>query len=73
MKVADIPEINMLSIPEKILLVEDLWDDIALNEFAVPFPDSHRKELETRLKKYKSASGNLLSLEELQTRIEKKK
>lgn len=73
MRVADIPEINTLSTPEKILLVEDLWDNIASNEYTVPFPDSHRKELERRLKKYKSAPGNLLSIEELQTRIERKK
>ena len=73
MKVIDIPEINTLSTPEKILLVEDLWDNIASNEYGVPFPDSHRKELERRLKKYRDAPGSLLSLEELQTRIERRK
>jgi putative addiction module component (TIGR02574 family) len=72
-RVADIPEINALSTSEKILLVEDLWDNIASNEYTVAFPDSHRKELERRLKKYKSAPGTLLSIEELQTKIERKK
>ncbi|MCZ7624114.1 hypothetical protein KsCSTR_30000 [Candidatus Kuenenia stuttgartiensis] len=29
MRVNDIPEITKLSTPEKILLVEDLWDSIS--------------------------------------------
>ncbi|MDO8140639.1 MAG: addiction module protein [Candidatus Brocadiales bacterium] len=73
MSVKDIPEIKKLSTAEKILLVEDLWDTIALDESAVPVPKSHMKELDRRLKSYESAPGNLLSLEELQTRIEKRK
>lgn len=28
MKTADIPEISQLSVPEKLLLVEALWDDV---------------------------------------------
>jgi len=69
----NIPEINKLSTAEKILLVEDLWDNIASDESAVPVPQSHIEELERRLKRYKSAPGNLLSLEELQTRIKRRK
>jgi len=34
-------EIEQLSIPEKILLVEDLWDDISSNESDIPLPQSH--------------------------------
>jgi len=73
MRVSDIPEITKLSTPEKILLVEDLWDSIALNEAAVPVPESHKAELDKRLRRYESAPGSLLSLEELRTRIEKRK
>jgi len=71
--IKDIPEINKLSTPEKILLVEDLWDSIALDESAVPVPQSHKEELEKRVKRYESAPGNLLSLEELQSKIERRK
>jgi len=46
-------------------LIEDLWDSIVLDESAVPVPQNHREELDKRLKKYKSAPGDLLSLEEL--------
>lgn len=73
MRVSDIPEIIKLSTPEKILLVEDLWDSIASNESAIPVPQSHMEELDKRLKRYTYAHGNLLSLEELRTRIEKRK
>ena len=73
MKVADIPEIDRLSIPEKILFVEDLWETINSNEAGVPFPPGHKKELDKRLLKYKANPGNLLSLEQLQGRIEARK
>lgn len=73
MRVNDIPEIAHLTIPEKILLVEDLWDSIAAVESSVPVPQSHLVELDRRLKSYESHPGNLLSLEELQSRVEKRK
>ena len=73
MRVSDIHEIAKLSTPEKILLLEDLWDSIASDESAVPVPKSHTEELDRRLKRYESSPGNLLSLEELRTRIEKRK
>ncbi|MFN3532144.1 MAG: addiction module protein [Candidatus Brocadia sp.] len=62
MSVRDIPEIKKLSTAEKILLVEYLWDSIASDESVVPVPQSHREELERRLKNYESAPGNLLFL-----------
>ncbi|GBD95333.1 MAG TPA: addiction module protein [Nitrospirae bacterium] len=73
MRVSDIPEITKLSTPEKILLVEDIWDSIASDEAVVPVPQSHIEELDRRFIKYESAPGNLLSFEELQTKIEKRK
>ena len=73
MRVTDIPEINSLSISEKILLVEDLWDRIAVDESSVPVPQSHKEELDKRLRCYKSHPGNILSLEELQERVERRK
>jgi putative addiction module component (TIGR02574 family) len=68
-RTSDISEITKLSTPEKILLLEDLWDSIASDESAVPVPQSHMDELDKRLKRYESVPGNLLSLEELQKRI----
>ena len=73
MRVSDIPEILRLSTPEKILLIEDLWDSIASDESGVPVPQSHREELDRRLRRHKSHRGDLLSLEELQSRIARRK
>lgn len=73
MRVSDIPEIANLSIPEKILLAEDLWDSIAEDESSVPLPQSQMDELDSRLKNYEANPGSLLSLEELQSRIERRK
>lgn len=73
MRIRDIPEITKLSTPEKILLVEDLWDSIASDESVVPIPESHREELDKRLSNYQSTPGSLLSLKELRARIERRK
>ena len=73
MHITDIPEITPLSTPEKILLVEELWDSIASEESRVSVPQSHLEELDRRQKHYQSTPGNLLSLEELQAKIENRK
>ncbi len=73
MRIQDIPEIDRLSTPEKILLVEDLWDHIASDQSAVPIPQSHVNELERRLRRQATQPGTLLSLEELQSRIDRRK
>ncbi len=73
MRVNDIPRIEELSVAEKILLVEDLWDSIVAAKESVPIPASHMEELGRRLEKANSDPGRLLSLEELKQRIEKRK
>lgn len=73
MRIADIPEIDSLSTSEKILFVEDLWDRITVDEAGVPVPQSHKDELDRRYSRYKSSPGTLLSLSELQERIDQRK
>ncbi len=73
MRIADIPEIDNLSTPEKILLVEDIWDSIPADESKVPVPECHIEELEKRHKRYLNDPGNLLTLKELQARIKARK
>lgn len=72
MKITDIPKISRLSTAEKILFVEELWDSIASREH-IPIPESHKAELDRRLLKHRNYGGRLLSLKELQGRIEKRK
>ena len=73
MRVDDIPEIDSMSTPEKILFVEELWDKILNDESGIPVPQSHKDELDKRLRQYRAQPGNLLSLEELQGRIAQRK
>ena len=73
MRVSDIPQIAELSTPEKLLLVEDLWETIASEEADVPVPQSHAGELDARLSRRQASGARLLSLEELQARVEARK
>jgi putative addiction module component (TIGR02574 family) len=73
MRIKDFPEIDKLSTEEKILLVEELWDNIRSNESVVPVLQSHKEELDQRLKKYQAAQPNLLSIEEIQEKIKNSK
>ena len=69
MRATDIPGFDQLTDPEKILLVEEIWDIIAADEADVPVPDSHLQELDRRISRYRSNPGKLLTLEELQRRL----
>ena len=73
MRLRDLPEIERLTIPEKMLLIEDLWNSIATDPSEVPVPDSHIQELEHRQHRHSTEPGPLLSLEELQRAIEARK
>ncbi len=73
MRIADIPGLDSLSTSEKILLVEDLWDSISEDESTVPVPASHKEELDRRMEHYMAHTDALLSLEELQKRINRRK
>lgn len=41
-----------LPIDERIRLVEDLWDSIAEDQEALAVPESHKRELDARLRAY---------------------
>ncbi|MBI3099187.1 MAG: addiction module protein [Planctomycetes bacterium] len=65
MRLTELREISRMSAPEKILLIEDLWDSVASDESCVPIPDSHVRELDRR----RSSPGTLLTLKQLQAAI----
>ena len=70
MRVDDLPELGRLTVPEKILLLEELWDSVASEEASVRVPQSHREELDRRLAEYEKDPGRLLTLEDLRGRVE---
>jgi len=52
-------EVSRLGLAEKLLLVEDVWDSIALSNSELPLPDWQKSELDKRYKEYKAGKQNL--------------
>ena len=52
MKKSILSKVLQYDIPERILLVEDIWDSIAQCPEAIPVTDSQLKELDRRLDAY---------------------
>ena len=48
-----------LGLAEKLLLVTDLWDSIALGNSELPLPDWQKKELDKRYENYKTGHQHL--------------
>ena len=61
-----------LSVPEKILRVQDLWDQIADSPDEVELTESQRQELERRLRAHEENPGEYSSWDELRQRLQKK-
>ena len=47
-----IPHFAQLSSSEKLLLLEELWDDMADHPSEVPVPDWQKRELERRYREF---------------------
>jgi len=58
-----------LSPPEKLQLVEDLWDDLAAAPDAVPVHEWQREELARRKANLAQAPASGLTWEEVQRRV----
>jgi putative addiction module component (TIGR02574 family) len=52
MKKTALTDVLELSVPERILFVEDIWDSIAAVPEAVPLTDAQKEELIRRLDAY---------------------
>lgn len=49
-------KIQGLSIAERILLAEEIWDSVAAEQGLVPITEEQRKELDQRLKSHEVSS-----------------
>ena len=45
-------EIRKLNVSEKLLLVEEVWNEIARSNEELPLPEWQKKELDIRLEEY---------------------
>jgi len=62
---------NVLSLPveRKILWVEDVWDSICSQPESVPVLDSHKKELDRRVDKYRKNPSALITENQLKESV----
>lgn len=61
--------INKLSLSEKILLVEDIWDSIAAANANIPLTDEQKEELDRRYKAFIKNPDDSKSWEEIKSNI----
>ena len=63
--------IDRLSLEERMLLVEEIWDSIAAEAEALEVPQSHRDELDVRLAAKDANPRAGSSWEDVKTRVQK--
>ncbi len=62
-------ELLKLSVPERIQLVEDLWDSIVTDPEALPLTQAQRAGIERRLAEHDREPGSAISWEEVRARL----
>jgi putative addiction module component (TIGR02574 family) len=65
-------QINNLALSEKLLLIEDVWDSIALSNDELPIAEWQKKELDARYKSYKDGNLNLHDWESVHQNLRQK-
>lgn len=64
-----IPELKRLSPEEKLILVSELWKELAAEPDSFPPRDDHIKLLKERLEHYRKNPGDVIAWEEVKARI----
>ena len=64
-----IPQLNSLSSEEKLILVGELWDQLAADPEAFPKRDDHVTLLEARLAHFRDHPDDVIAWEDLKKRI----
>ena len=65
-------EVERLSLSEKLLIVEDIWDSIAASNSEIPLHDWQKRELEKRYNEYQEGKLQLHSWEAVHKDLRKK-
>lgn len=64
--------IDQMSVAERILLVEEIWDSIAVEEAELPLTESQRQDLQRRIAAYEANPKAGSSWEEVKARLRSK-
>ncbi len=67
------PDLTQLSIAERIIVVEQIWDSITAEQASIPLTPAQAAELDRRLETYRASPQEGTSLEEIKLRISGKK
>ena len=65
-------EISRLGLPEKLLLIADVWDSIALGNNEIPLAEWQKQELDERYNLYKEGKQNLHDWESVHQNLRQK-
>jgi putative addiction module component (TIGR02574 family) len=66
------PDFSQLSVAERIILVEQIWDSIAAEQATVPLTAAQEAELDRRLEVHRKSPHEGASWEEVKARIQAK-
>lgn len=70
---SQMPDLSQLSVAERIIVVEQIWDSIAAEQEALDLTPAQKAELDRRLESYRQTPTAGASWEEVKARIQAKK
>ena len=56
--------LNTMTVPEKLRVLEDIWDDLCREEDAIPSPEWHGDVLQTREQRIHAGETRFVELDE---------
>ncbi len=65
-------KINQLELSEKLMLVEDIWDSIAISNSDIPIAMWQQRELDARYKEFKQGRAGLQGWQEVHEELREK-
>jgi putative addiction module component (TIGR02574 family) len=68
----DHTELLELSVPDRLRLIEELWDSIASTPEAIPVPQSHKDEVARRKEDYLRDPHSAIPWDEAKERLRKR-
>ena len=64
--------VSELSLPERILLVQDIWDSIVAEQVTVGLSDAQEAELDRRLEEHKNSPGDVVPWQDVKESLREK-
>ncbi len=71
-QVSNPPDYRSMSIPERILLVEEIWDSIAADQQSLEVTQAQKDELDRRIAACEAAPNEGSTWEEVKSRLQAK-